>query len=154
MEKICTFFGHRHIPVGLEANFEQAVTNLINNEEVDTFWVGGHGEFDKMAAACIRNLQTQYPHIRLILIVAYARQLHAYGDIFPFDGFDYPLEAENAPQKFAISARNRYMAANADFVIAYVRKDYGGAYEALQTARSHGKPVLNLFCPSDSLPEE
>ena len=83
------------------------------------------------------------------LIAAYARQLHAYGDIFPFDGFDYPDVVECAPHKFAISARNRYMALNADFIIAYVCCDYGGAYEAVRAARNHGKPVIEIKMPAN-----
>lgn len=74
---------------------------------------------------------------------------HAYGDIFPFDGFDYPDVVEYAPHKFAISARNRYMALNADFIIAYVCCDYGGAYETVRAARNHDKPVIEIKMPAD-----
>lgn len=149
MGKICAFFGHRHIPSGLEPEIEKAATKLIDEEDVDTFWVGGYGEFDKVAASCIRSLRTRYPYVRLVLIAAYVQQLHAYGDIFPFDAFDYPAEAEAAPRKFAISARNRYVAVNADFVIAYVCKDYGGAFEAVRAAEYHGKTLLKIKKPAD-----
>lgn len=83
------------------------------------------------------------------ILAAYTRQLHAYGDIFPFDGFDYPDVVECAPHKFAISARNRYMALNADFIIAYVCCDYGGAYETVRAARNHDKPVIEIKIPAD-----
>lgn len=148
MGKVCAFFGHRYISAGLKPEIEKAAVKLIDEKDVDTFWVGGYGEFDKAAASVVRDIQLRCPHIRLILIVAYARQLHAYGDIFPFDGFDYPDIVECAPRKFAISARNRYMALNADFVIAHLCRDYGGAYDAARTARNHGKPVLEIKMPA------
>ncbi len=61
---------------------------------------------------------------------------------FPFDTFDYPPEVESAPYKFAISARNRYMAKNTDFVIAYINREYGGAYDAVNIAQNNKKNVL------------
>lgn len=66
-------------------------------------------------------------------------------DLFPFDSFDYPPEVESAPYKFAISARNRYMAKNTDFVIAYINRKYGGAYEAFQYTKRLKKRIINLY---------
>ena len=60
------------------------------------------------------------------------------------DGALYP-PIEGTPPKFAISKRNEWMVSNADLIIAYVAQSYGGAYQALQTARRRGKRITNLF---------
>ena len=144
MGKICTFFGHRDIYYELIPFIKEQARRLITEENVDTFWVGGHGKFDSQAISALRNLQHEYPHIKIILVIAYVSQLHRYGTELPFDGFDYPPAAEAAPYRFAISARNRYMAQNTDFVIACVLSKYGGAYEALRIAARCNKTIINL----------
>lgn len=139
MGKICTFFGHRDAPLALESSIEKQVRKLITEENVDTFWIGGYGRFDSLATRVLNKLQKDFPHISIILIIAYPRQLRQYDKVFPFD---YPPEVESAPYKFAISARNRYMAKNTDFVIAYINREYGGAYDAVNIAQNNKKNVL------------
>ena len=128
MGKVRAFFGHRNVYGNIDQELEKQVEKLIIQENIDTFWVGGYGEFDKLASRTVRKMQEKYPAIRLILIIAYAGQLHRFGDEFPFDGFDYPPEADNALQKFAISARNHYMAENCDMVISHIVHDYVVGY--------------------------
>ena len=144
MGKICAFFGHRDAPLALESSIEKQVRKLITEENVDTFWIGGYGNFDSLATKVLNKLQKDFPHISIILIIAYPRQLHQYDKVFPFDSFDYPPEVESAPYKFAISARNRYMAKNTDFVIAYINREYGGAYDAFQYTKRLKKNIINL----------
>lgn len=144
MGKVCAFFGHGTIYKNIEQKIRLQIEKLIIEENVDTFWVGGYGEFDMIAAHIVRSLQENYPEISLILIIAYVRQLHSYGEVLPFDGFDYPVEAEAAMPKFAISARNRYMAKNCDIALTYVLNEYGGAYEAMKIAKNNHKLVINL----------
>lgn len=144
MNKICTFFGHRDVDSSIEPSLERAIRKLIKINNVRIFWIGGYGCFDKCAARILRRLKGEYPHICTILIIAYPQQLHKYESILPFDGFDYPPEAQLAPYRFAISGRNRYMAKNADFIIAYVNREYGGAYTALKIAQNNNKTIINL----------
>ena len=56
---------------------------------------------------------------------------------------NYP-EIEDKPKKYAITYRNRYMMEQADFVIAYVSHNFGGAYAAYRHAKRRGKTVFNL----------
>ena len=60
-----------------------------------------------------------------------------------FDEILYP-PLEGKPLRFAISYRNQYMMEKADFVIAYVDHDWGGAYKAYRYAKRKGKVVFNL----------
>ena len=47
-------------------------------------------------------------------------------------------------KKFAITHRNRFAVNESDYVIAYVRTTWGGAYEAIQYAKRQRKHVINL----------
>ncbi len=144
MGNICTFLGHRDASAEVKSGLAVAVRKLIIENRVDTFWLGGHGNFDNYAAQILRKLKAEFPHIQLILILAYPQQLQKFDSLLPFDGFDYPADAQATPYKYAISARNRYMVKNADFVISYVWKEYGGAYEALKIAQNNNKTIINL----------
>ena len=49
-----------------------------------------------------------------------------------------------ANYKAAIQKRNRWLVDRADFLIAYLFRDFGGAYETVKYAKKQGKPVINL----------
>ena len=51
---------------------------------------------------------------------------------------------ENTSPRFAIIKRNEWMMLNADIVIAYVEREYGGAYRSLQIAKRKKKKIINI----------
>ena len=71
-EKTCCFTGHRSLPAReqkeIAAKLEQVVTDLINRG-IKFYGVGGARGFDTLAAQTILNLKTNYPFIRLILVL-------------------------------------------------------------------------------------
>ena len=147
MGKICTFFGRRDVWIkerdeDLKQKIKTTVITLIENEGVDTFYVGGHGRFDFLAGEVTRALKQQYPFIQTWLIMAYGSQLHQ-KRLTPFDVFLFPKQAECCKKLYAIPARHQYMASHADFIIAYV-DSYGGAYKAVKYALKKEKNVINL----------
>lgn len=125
--KICCFFGHRDAPDTLAHDLYTAAEEMVLLEGVTTFLVGGHGNFDFLAAQTVRQLRMVYPHIRLVLVAAYASALRS-----PrvregrFDEAFVPDTLAKVPFKAAIVCRNRWMAEQADFVIAYVIRAEGG----------------------------
>ena len=141
MGLVCAFFGHRDVfhCDGLD----EAIRRAIHEYGADTFWVGGYGSFDRLAAGCVQRLKREYPHIRLLLIRAY---LPRPGETLAkcYDSSIYPEGLETVPQRFAISKRNRWITQNCDMVIAYVRHEYGGAYQVYRNAVKRGIPVINL----------
>ena len=138
---VCAFFGHRD--VFRCDGLDEAIRRAIHEYGADTFWVGGYGSFDRLAAGCVQRLKREYPHIRLLLIRAY---LPRPGETLAkcYDSSIYPEGLETVPQRFAITHRNRWMAQNCDMVIAYVGRSYGGASQAYQSAVKRGIPVINL----------
>ena len=55
MKKCCTFAGHSTAPDALKSELIAAVTDLIYNKGVTTFYVGNHGKFDALSAGTVRR---------------------------------------------------------------------------------------------------
>lgn len=135
-----TFCGHRHCPDSpeLRAWLFNCVEALIA-EGADTFYLGGYGDFDHIAASVVWKLKDKYPHIESVLVLAYlGREVNA----DKYDRTMYP-PIESAPKRFAITARNRWIAANSDVLVAYVILDSGGAAETRRYAKSKKKIIID-----------
>ena len=125
-----TFCGHSQIWKREEVEkWLFNVTKKLIQQGATTFYLGGYGAFDSLAASVLRELKKGYPQIELILVLAY---LNAERNTSGYDSTVYPpLEA--VPRRFAITHRNRWMVDVADVVVAYVLHDWGGA------ATTHGR---------------
>ena len=90
-----------------------------------------------------------YPFIKSYLILAYMpkeKDKNEYEDsaLALFDSTLYP-SIEKTPRRFAIVKRNEWMINNADFLIAYVVYNWGGAYKTLEYAkRKKHTSVINI----------
>lgn len=141
---VCTFFGHRDAPQEILPALERLIIDLIENQQADMFYVGNQGNFDMMAKKTIRKLQRAYPYIAYAVVLAYLP-----GERKAFDANAeyetvYPLGLETIPPKFAIVKRNRWMIAQSDAVITYVRSPFGGAAQCKALADKKGKKVYCL----------
>ena len=148
MSKICVFFGHRDCSLSEEEMkiLQNTIVELILNHNVCDFWVGGMGNFDKITSQMIRNLKTNFPHIKLHLALAYIptnKENYEYQEKI-FDRVFCPQGIESGPPKFAICRRNKEMVLNADFLICYVKQKFGGAYQAMQIAKRNNKTFFNI----------
>lgn len=136
-----TFFGHAEI-----AQSDNLRSWLISTIEplildgADTFYLGGYGSFDSLAATVLRELKKTYPHIQLVLVLAY---LNRNTDTSGYDSTLYP-ELEEVPPRFAISKRNERMVDLSDVVVAYVTHGWGGAAKTLEYAKRKRK-VIHCF---------
>ena len=136
-----TFCGHAEI-----ARSDNLRSWLISTIEpliadgADTFYLGGYGAFDSLAAAVLRELKNTYPHIQIILVLAY---LNRNTDTSGYDSTLYP-ELEKVPPRFVISKRNERMVEMSDVVVAYVTHGWGGAAKTLEYAKRKRK-VIHCF---------
>lgn len=103
-----------------------------------TFYLGGYGAFDNLAAAAVRRQKKVYPHIEMILVLAY---LDRKIDASRYDSTTYP-PLERVPRRYAIVRRNEWMVRESDVVISGVIHDWGGAAKTLEFARKKRKVVL------------
>ena len=53
--KVC-FFGHSDAPWSIQPKLREVILDLIDNEGADEFYVGNHGNFDRMAIAVLSEL--------------------------------------------------------------------------------------------------
>lgn len=61
-----------------------------------------------------------------------------------YDEIIIPEELCTVHYKAAIQKRNRWMVDRADYLTAYLFRDFGGAYEAVKYAKRQGKSKINL----------
>lgn len=135
----CTFFGHRDAPSELRDRIKTTLLDLIEHQGADLFYVGNHGNFDRMAASVLQELSAEFPTIRYFTVLAYlpAHEPSPAPTVFP-EGI------ELVPKRFAISFRNRFMVEQSDLVVAYVACPCGGAAKFTDLALKKGKTVINL----------
>ena len=137
---IVTFCGHREIAQTTEVEeWLQTVIHSLIEQGATTFYLGGYGAFDGLAASVLRKEKKNHPWIELILVLAY---LNGRQDAVGYDGSVYP-ELEKIPRRFAILHRNRWMVQSADVVVAYVLHDWGGAATTLRYAKQKRKRIIS-----------
>ena len=103
---IVTFCGHSKIyPSGDYAKWLDIILPSLIEGGAATFYLGGYGAFDSLAAAAVRRQKAVYPHIMSILVLAY---LNRETDVSLYDGTTYP-PLENVPPRYAIVRRNEWM---------------------------------------------
>ncbi|MBR2591239.1 MAG: DUF1273 family protein [Clostridia bacterium] len=147
MEKICSFFGHREVFKDLSEALEQAINEAISAYGITTFYVGGHGEFDKQAARAVRAAKRNYPQIKLVLILPYfTNKLNAYKEDYEsyYDNIIIPIELADVHPKSAITKRNRWMVDESKVIICYIQRDFGGAFDAVNYASKKVRIVIKI----------
>ena len=60
MGKVCTFCGHRNVSENIKTKLQKVLIGLIENDDVDTFLIGQHGNFDKYATGTLKILKKKY----------------------------------------------------------------------------------------------
>ena len=103
-----------------------------------TFYLGGYGAFDGLAASALRKQKKTYPHIELILVLAY---LNREVDASRYDDTTYP-PLEKVPPRYAIVKRNEWMVSESDVVISGVTHSWGGAAKTLEFAQRKKKVIF------------
>ena len=138
---VVTFCGHRQVENEDQVRqwLENAVDSLIR-EGVDVFYLGGYGEFDRMALSVVNKTKEAHPDVRAILVLPY---LDRSMDLDAYDGSVYP-PLEKVPRRYAISRRNRWMVDQADVVVAYVIHEWGGAATTLRYAEAKKKTIIRF----------
>ena len=145
-----SFAGHSFVPYSNDAKEivkEHLRNNIIDDERV-TCYLGGYGGFDEICARACRELKQEYSCIELVYVAPYMslseqekiKEMQRYGLC---DTSIYP-PIEKTPPRFAILKRNEWMMANADVIIAYVKRSYGGAYKSLLVAKCKKKKIINI----------
>ena len=141
---VCTFFGHSYCPESTKSRLRETLVDLIETQGVDVFYVGNHGDFDRMTRSLLRELSAQYPHIRYAVVLAYLPRKRDEFDQRDWSDTMLPEGIERVPPRFAISWRNRWMIDRADIVVTYITHGWGGAAQFAELAEKRGKSIVKL----------
>ena len=145
---VITFCGHSNYLQSLED--EERLLNLLEIVACDNkidFYLGGYGSFDDFAFKCARRYKECHKNTKLVFIAPYlGKWLNDRKDVLEknYDEIVYP-KIECVPPQFAIIKRNEWMIDQADYVFAYVKMHFGGAYRTLLYAHKKKKPYTNLY---------
>lgn len=143
-----TFCGHSDYISSVED--EKRILTILSEKVGDQdaeLLLGGYGAFDAFARACGRKYQQTHPNTKLIFVTPYINtdniKIRSNDNSAHYDAIVYP-PLENIPSRFSILCRNKWMVEKADFVIAYVRHEWGGAHKTYEHAIKKQKEIFNL----------
>ena len=83
--KVC-FFGHSDAPWSVQPKLRKVILDLIDNEEANEFYVGNHGNFDRMVASVLSELSEIRAfrfYVVLVYLPAEKESPCARHDVFP-----------------------------------------------------------------------
>lgn len=146
----CTFAGHREVyGRNVESSIEFAIESILKKDNSFVFYFGDMGEFDKMCSAAVRTAKRRHPEldIKLMVVLPYMMaKVNTDKDFYKnlYDDIIIPMELSDAHYKSAITKRNRWIIDRSDCLIAYVYRDFGGAYTTLKYANRMNKEIINL----------
>ncbi len=132
----CTFFGHSDAPQEIKNALKEKITSLIEKRGVNCFYVGNHGNFDRMALSVLKELSSIY-QIEYYVVYAYLPENRE-----DFLHTIFPEGIECVPKRFAINFRNKWLIERSDIVITFVQRSYGGAAKFEKLAENKGKEII------------
>ena len=131
---------------GLEEKMLDCLEKRIEGEAVN-FLLGGYGNFDRFSFICAKKYKEKHSTAKLIFVTAYLTEEYQKNHLQIkrkiYDEILYP-PLEDKPLRFAIYYRNRYMIEQADFIVAFMEREFGGAYQAYAYAKKLGKEIVDL----------
>ena len=137
---ICSLFGHRDAPETIKSTLKTILLDLIENKNVNIFYVGNNGSFDRITRALLKELKKAYK-INYYVVLAYIPQIRDDEDYTDSIYFD---ELNSKPYKTRIIERNKIMINKADIVVTYVTHITGGASRFKDYAIRKNKIVINI----------
>ena len=143
MNKVSAFLGNAIIWNTREVMDKIKLTaiDLIKNKGVDTFLVGTKGEFETLSHKMMEQIQCDYPDIKIMLVIAYVKDLERCP--YNFDDIYYPTKAELVNKRWSISRRNEWIIEQTDYIIA-CNQYQGRAYDYCQRAMRKGKEIIEI----------
>lgn len=143
MSKSCTFFGNDYqwSRSDIVEKIKEQALRLIEEEGVDTFYVGSKGAYERDAYNTVLLIKQENPSIKIVFVASSMKEVNE-GERY-FDSFIYPDRAAIGYKRWCIVHRNNWIIENTDFIIAYNRFE-GRAFEVCKRARNKGIQIIEL----------
>ena len=141
-----SMIGHRVVEdYGIEEKLYELFWELLRTKEYVEFYLGRNGDFDILAASMIKRLQKNYrdDNSVMILVLPYLVKDYEYYEDY-YDEIIIPDELHGVHPKAAITERNRWIVANSDMLIAYIRNKSGGTATCVRMAERLRRTVIKI----------
>ncbi|MBO5746651.1 MAG: hypothetical protein J6S13_06130 [Clostridia bacterium] len=138
--KVCALFGHRDCPENISEKLYNSIEKLILQKNINVFYVGTHGNFDKLAYRVLKQIKDKHS-IKIYVVLAYLNNKDVFYDA---DETIFPSVLENTPIRYAIVKRNNYMIDKCDCVICYVNDSFSNAYTFVNRAKKKSADIINI----------
>lgn len=129
----CVFTGHRILEEDFSPRSLKKEIKKLIEKGIVTFYNGMAMGFDLLAAEAVLYYKKKYPQIRLVACVPCYEQEKNYNEkdkkryVSILKKADEKITLSNYYFKGCMQARDRYMVDRSDVMIAYCKKDKGGA---------------------------
>jgi len=152
-EKTCCFTGHRNIPVSEYQNIKRKLRETIKNlaeRGIIYYGAGGALGFDTLAAQAVLSLQTEFPQLRLILVLPCLSQTQGWPEkerqVYE------EIKAQAAKVRYVsekytpdcMYRRNRHLVKYSGVCICYMNRSTGGTAYTVNYAKQQGLEIINL----------
>ena len=151
--KTVCFTGHRKIPpeqvTTLSRRIKQVLIELIEAGNL-YFGAGGALGFDTIAAQTVLDLRTEYPQIKLILVLPCLSQTRGWSerDIKIYDDIkskaDKVVYTSQEYTRGCMHKRNRHLVDNSSTCVCYLTERTGGTAYTVDYAHKNNLTVINL----------
>ncbi len=138
------FFGHSNTSSDVNEALRAVITELIEVRGVSRFYVGNHGDFDRIVTRVLQECAAVYLHIRYAVVLAYYPHQMVQTETPPAEETVFPEEVACAPKRYAIIRRNQWMIDRADYVVTCVWDTATNAAEFKEMAMRKQKIVIEL----------
>ena len=141
-----SMIGHRVVEdYGIEEKLYELFWELLRTKEYVEFYLGRNGDFDILAASVIKRLHKNYrdDNSVMILVLPYPVKDYEYYDDY-YDEIIISDELHGVHPKAAITERNRWIVANSDMLIAYIRNKSGGTATCVRMAERLRRTVIKI----------
>lgn len=145
-QRICSCFGHREVYKNIDSDLTASIEYAVS-KGCTIFLTGGIGQFDALFASYVRSVKKHHPEIELVLVKPYfSNKLNKSKEFYEmmYDDILIPEAVMGVHYKAAIKVRNRWMVDQSDLIIAYVYRDFGGAYDTIKYAEKQRKEIINI----------
>lgn len=137
----CTFWGHQDCSLSIATQVQEILQQLIEQECVQTFYIGHQGNFDSLVYTVLQELASVYSKLSFYVVLAHWPIHEANLDL---SNCIYITDIDEVDLHQATFRRNHYMLEWSDIVITYAANhDSDTAFWAAQ-ARQMGKRVIEI----------
>ena len=145
------FWGHRDVSMEYQGKILETILYLIEQKGENNFYVGTHGNFDRMVYGALKKAKEKHPSIRYYVVLAYLPSEKNGDYYYKMEETIYPEGMERHPRRFAITYRNRWMVQESKYAVVYVCNSIGNSAKLMKYAEKQGCEIINLGIEDENI---